>query len=162
MSEYTVGKGRPPRNWRFKPGQSGNPGGRPKKKPGIDVLSLLDQPVTVVQDGRAVEMQPGEVALRKLVRRALKDRDRRSILHLLDLFIKYDALHLPSSLPGGGVLNLPSDMPWRLATLALRRLGTPPWTSSELASVRAEYLADRSEDERLLDESLERLTNGQG
>lgn len=159
MSDFSVGKGRPPRNWRFKPGQSGNPGGRPKKKPGIDVLSLLDQPVTVVQEGRAVEMQPGEVALRKLVRRALKDRDRRAIVHLIDLFIKYDAIRLPSSLPGGGVLALPNDIPWRLATLALRQLGVPPWTSHQLASVRAEYLATRAEDERLLDEALERLRN---
>lgn len=159
MSDYTVGKGRPPRNWRFKPGQSGNPGGRPKKKPGIDVLSLLDQPITVVQEGQAVEMQPGEVALRKLVRKALKDRDRRAIVHLIDLFIKYDALRLPSSLPGGGVLNLPNDMPWRMATLALRQLGVPPWTPYQLAPVHAEYLATRSEDERLLDEALERFSD---
>lgn len=161
MSDYTVGKGRPPRNWHFKPGQSGNPGGRPKKKPDVDVLSLLDQPVTVVQQGRAVEMQPGEVALRKLVRKALKDQDRRAITHLIDLFIKYDALRLPSSAPGGGVLNLPNDMPWRMATLALSRLGVPPWTPHQLAPVRAEYLATRSEDERLLDEELERLQNEQ-
>lgn len=59
MSNYTVGKGRPPRNWQFKPGQSGNPGGRPRKKPGIDVLTLLDQPITVAQEGQAIEMQPG-------------------------------------------------------------------------------------------------------
>lgn len=157
MSDYIVGKGRPPRNWRFKPGQSGNPGGRPKKKPGIDVLSLLDQPVTVVQEGRAVEMQPSEVTLRKLVRKALKDRDRGAILHLIDLFIKYDVIRLPSSLPGGGVLALPNDMPWRMATLALRQLGVPPWTPHQLASVQAEYLATRGEDERLLDEALERL-----
>lgn len=157
MSDYTVGKGRPPRNWRFQPGQSGNPGGRPKKKPGIDVISLLDQPITVVQEGQAVEMQPGEVALRKLVRKALKDRDLRAIVHLIDLFIKYDALSLPSSLPGGGVLNLPNDIPWPLATLALRSLGPPPWTSHQLEPVRKEYLASRSDDERQQDESLERL-----
>lgn len=160
MSDYTVGKGRPPRNWRFQPGQSGNPGGRPKKKPDVDVLSLLDQPVTVVQEGQAIEMQPGEVALRKLVRKALKDRDRRAIVHLIDLFIKYDALRLPSSLPGGGVLTLPHDMPWRMATLALRQLGVPPWTPHQLAPVQAEYLATRSEDERLLDEALERFSDG--
>ena len=159
MNDYTVGKGRPPRNWRFKPGQSGNPGGRPKKKPGIDVLSLLDQPVTVVQDGRPVEMQPSEVALRKLVRRALKDRDRRAILRLIDLFIKYDVIRMPSSLPGGGVLALPNDMPWRMATLALRQLGVPPWAPHQLAPVQAEYLATRTEDERLLDEAMERLRN---
>lgn len=160
MSDYTVGKGRPPHNWRFKPGQSGNPGGRPKKKPDVDVLSLLDQPVTVVQEGQAVEMQPGEVALRKLVRKALKDRDRRAIVHLIDLFIKYDALRLPSSLPGGGVLALPNDLPWRLATLAARRLGPPPWTSHQLEPIRNEYLANRSDDERLLDEARERLHDG--
>ena len=28
--EYVVGPGRPPKEHQFKPGQSGNPGGRPK------------------------------------------------------------------------------------------------------------------------------------
>ena len=31
-SEFPVGYRKPPRHTRFKPGQSGNPGGRPKKK----------------------------------------------------------------------------------------------------------------------------------
>lgn len=161
MSDYTVGKGRPPRNWQFTPGQSGNPGGRPRKKPGVDVLSLLDQPVTVIQQGQPTDMQPSEVALRKLVRKALKDGDRRAIVHLIDLFIKYHALPLPSSLPGGGVLALPNDMPWPLAMLALRRLGAPPWTPSQLEAVRQDYRAGRSDEDARMEEILERLTHGQ-
>jgi len=36
MSE--VGKGKPPKDKQFKPGQSGNPAGRPKKLPELDQL----------------------------------------------------------------------------------------------------------------------------
>ena len=69
MSDYSVGKGRPPRNWQFKPGQSGNPGGRPKKTGAIDVRAILDEPMTAIQEGRARTVSPKEAVLRKMVRR---------------------------------------------------------------------------------------------
>lgn len=38
---YTVGKGKPPREFQFKPGSSGNPSGRPKMTPQARVMKRL-------------------------------------------------------------------------------------------------------------------------
>ena len=47
-SEYQVGRGRPPLSTRFKPGQSGNPSGRPKKPPSFrsELMAELGEPVS--------------------------------------------------------------------------------------------------------------------
>ena len=61
-----IGYGRPPKHTRFKKGQSGNPGGRPRKggTVKIDIEALLKQPVTVVQNGKPCTMSPKEVTIR--------------------------------------------------------------------------------------------------
>ena len=43
--EYKVGPGRPPREYQFKPGQSGNPKGARRKQPAIalDLKAALEQ-----------------------------------------------------------------------------------------------------------------------
>ena len=50
---YEVGCGKPPKEYQFKPGQSGNPRGRPKaKKSGTMGFSeLLNEPVKVTVGG---------------------------------------------------------------------------------------------------------------
>jgi hypothetical protein len=52
---YAVGYGRPPQHSRFKPGQSGNPRGRPKGSPNFASLvhKALSQTITVTAQGRS-------------------------------------------------------------------------------------------------------------
>ena len=52
--EKKVGYGNPPGKSRFKPGQSGNPKGRPKQSGNIalEILAELRQPVTVGENGQ--------------------------------------------------------------------------------------------------------------
>ena len=64
-----VGYRRPPKKSRFKPGQSGNPKGRPKgtknlKRDLIEELQELESLVRLRQD-RKLEGVPGPVALRE-------------------------------------------------------------------------------------------------
>ena len=53
-SDYEVGYGRPPRSTQFKPGQSGNPKGRPPKNKDIQTIlkDTLFSPMTIRENGR--------------------------------------------------------------------------------------------------------------
>jgi hypothetical protein len=52
--DYTVGYGKPPHQTQFKKGQSGNPKGRTKGSKNLAalIMSALNEPVTVTQNGR--------------------------------------------------------------------------------------------------------------
>jgi len=56
--EYSIGYKRPPRHSRFKPGQSGNPHGRPRKTDSMeDVLRKeLSTRIAIVKDGKRQRM----------------------------------------------------------------------------------------------------------
>ena len=73
MAEYVVGYGKPPKNSRFKPGRSGNPGGRPKRKP-VPVADLISEtlnaPIVYQEHGRSKVATRQELSLRILVARA--------------------------------------------------------------------------------------------
>lgn len=66
-TEYKVGPGHPPIEGRWKPGQSGNPGGRPKKKPITAALErifdkLSDAEVEVFARSMFMKAGQGDVA----------------------------------------------------------------------------------------------------
>ncbi len=53
-ADYEVGRGKPPRSSQFKPGQSGNPGGRKKGSRNFRtiVLEVLDSEIELTEGGR--------------------------------------------------------------------------------------------------------------
>lgn len=67
--DYEVGYGRPPRASRFKPGQSGNPKGRPRKPRTLmeAVERELDRTAVVREGGREKRLTKREVVSRQLV-----------------------------------------------------------------------------------------------
>jgi hypothetical protein len=81
-----VGYRSPPRGRRFKPGQSGNPKGRPRGSRNFwtDLKSTLDKPVRLKEDGKARKISTQEAALLRLREKALGG-DPRALDRLIHL-----------------------------------------------------------------------------
>ena len=69
-----VGPGRPPRHTRFKPGQSGNPNGRPKGSKNFATIlqQQLRKKVTITEDGKPKRVTVQEVIARRLANDSMK------------------------------------------------------------------------------------------
>ncbi len=82
--EYKVGPRRPPKEYQFKPGQSGNPKGRKRKAPSLlpDLKQLFDQAmseeVTITQGDKKMILTKAEAGFKQLARQhAQGDRHAR-------------------------------------------------------------------------------------
>jgi hypothetical protein len=75
VADDDIGHGRPPKKSQFKPGVSGNPKGRPKRKP-ADVSEIikntLNAPIQIRNQGRTKTVTRTEVGLKKLVDNAVR------------------------------------------------------------------------------------------
>ena len=69
-----VGPGNPPRHTRFKPGQSGNPNGRPKGSKNFATIlhQQLRKKVTITVDGKPKRVTVQEVIARRLANDSMK------------------------------------------------------------------------------------------
>lgn len=80
---YSIGYKQPPRHTQFKPGQSGNVGGRPKKAKGLDdvLWKALRSPVSIMKDGksRKVSMLEG-IVMQHLTKAASGDARAAAIV----------------------------------------------------------------------------------
>jgi hypothetical protein len=74
---YEVGFGKPPKRTRFKKGRSGNPKGRPPRKPDVysELTKVLREKVTVTIDG-----QPEKVTVQRALLLRLRDQALRGEL----------------------------------------------------------------------------------
>jgi uncharacterized protein DUF5681 len=81
---YEVGKGRPPLSTRWKPGQSGNPRGRPKgtKRLATILHEAMQQKIEINEKGRMRRISVWEAIVKTLRNNALKG-DFKAITFLL-------------------------------------------------------------------------------
>ena len=87
-NDYQVGFGKPPKHSQFKPGQSGNPGGRPKAKKSVHQImqEFCEELVTVNENGQKKTMTKIQVAMASLFSKASKGD-----VHAIKLFLTLKA-----------------------------------------------------------------------
>lgn len=86
-STYEVGYGRPPKKTQFKPGQSGNPRGRPKgaKNEAIILREIMTRQIGVQEGGRTRKISVLAAILLRFAENALKG-DAKSATLLLNRY----------------------------------------------------------------------------
>ena len=72
-ADYEVGYGKPPERTRFRPGQSGNPKGRPRKSKNLNTLleQELESRITVREGDREKRLSKREAIIKRMVQGAL-------------------------------------------------------------------------------------------
>ena len=83
MADELVGYKKPPTHTRFQPGKSGNPSGRPKRKPTFAdrLREKLDAPETVMIGGRELTITGREALASRIFEDALQgDRHARQLI----------------------------------------------------------------------------------
>ena len=81
-----VGYGRPPKRHQYKPGESGNPKGRPKSARGLKTLlrKEMNERVRVTENGKTKTLSKLEVIVKRMTEQAAKG-DARARAKLLEL-----------------------------------------------------------------------------
>jgi hypothetical protein len=83
---YEIGYCKPPQNTRFKPGQSGNPKGKPKGAKNLATIvdKAIKERVVVNENGKRRSVSKLEIAVKQLVNKAVLG-DQKAITQLLSL-----------------------------------------------------------------------------
>lgn len=99
-----VGYGRPPREHQFKPGQSGNKGGRRKgsKNEATIINELLNRKIDIRENGRVRKISVLEGILTRFADDALKGKDKSAAF----LFNRKQQLESSSEQPANDVLDM--------------------------------------------------------
>jgi hypothetical protein len=111
--DYKVGYGKPPRDTRFKKGQSGNPRGRPKVRKNMKAMleAALARKVSVRVNGKIRRMTWGEYLIENTLQNAAKGGERHSaqFFRLMQMAGLFDEPPNPSE-HRSGVLVVPPPM----------------------------------------------------
>ena len=144
---YEVGYGKPPDATKF--GNRPQPKRRRRKSQELpDILALLTKPVAVMRDGKQERLNPHEVMLLSLWKRAAQKREIRAAKALLAQCDKAGLFVPPAHQRSSGVLVCPKWMPMEMMELLITTVGAPPWPWKvyDLVAKRyAESLAIRAE-----------------
>jgi hypothetical protein len=91
VTDKKAGYNRPPISGRFKPGQSGNPKGRPKGSRNLrtDLTSMMKRRVQIREDGQQRMVSRQELVLLRLFERAAKG-DIKACTQLFSMIMKFE------------------------------------------------------------------------
>jgi hypothetical protein len=87
---YEVGYGKPSRDTQFKPGQTGNRGGREKGSKNLktDLTEELSEQITLREGGRVIRISKRRALVKSAITLAIKD-DPRAQAKAFDLLLKF-------------------------------------------------------------------------
>lgn len=105
-NDYEVGYGKPPKEHRFKPGQSGNARGRPRKQ--TFPLAIINAPLPMKVDGKSMMVSGYEASLRKTAHSA-HGGNLRAIKRFISECAKAGLLKDAEYMGFGGVVRVPGD-----------------------------------------------------
>jgi hypothetical protein len=146
-SNYEVGYGKPPEHSRFKPGQGRRSTG---KQDVIDVLALLNKPLSARRGERVIKIHPCEAMLIGMSKKALQGQVRaiKAFLQECDKagLLKPLSSHDP-------VITVPKGVDSTVFCALLTRYGPPPWSKELYEAVEAEHRQDREKLDRLFEEA---------
>ena len=84
---FDIGKGKPPKEFQFPPGVSGNPSGRPKRPPKISkaMSEILNRDITLTVNGQKKTMSTQDALLLSLATKAIKGsvKDQLGVINLI-------------------------------------------------------------------------------
>lgn len=88
---YRVGRGHPPKETRWKPGQSGNPTGRRKKRPSFAEVTeqVLNEQIDVRIGDRVLRMSNRQALVRSAIRQGLAGKT--GLLNVLPAIMRYES-----------------------------------------------------------------------
>jgi hypothetical protein len=121
--DYKVGPGRPPLHTRFRKGQSGNPGGRSKKKLHALLADALNEPAFLTVDGERRKITKREAVVHQLVNKSAT-ADLRATKMLFDMIKEVEQKASVTS---------PTPEPRRLDA-AVKEVEQTSWTGYESKS----------------------------
>ena len=87
---FEVGRGKPPRHTQFKPGQSGNPGGRRKGSCNLKTVleAVMSSTIEISENGRKRQVPIVEALIYRQVQEGLRGQ-LRAIENLLDRYARH-------------------------------------------------------------------------
>jgi hypothetical protein len=137
--DYEVGNKKPPKDYRFKKGESGNPSGRPKgiKNLKTDLVEELQEKIAVREGDRSVEISKQRLIVKTLVTKTLRGDARitNTLVNLMSRVLDLDGTVAETDQP------LSADEQEALAVLEerlLRKVKATTSTRDDLDSKRGE------------------------
>jgi hypothetical protein len=130
-----VGYRRPPESSRFTSTRQPKRHRRAKKPHSNSVLDVLNEEIHISKNGRKIKMSSYEIAVRKLVEKAVRESHLDNACEFLELCKQHNLIEYTSGPQSSGVLMVPRSWSWDEWMSMFNRYGPPPWPGPRSGTV---------------------------